>query len=342
MIVKSLSRNAGSVGQLIRYIFRNRVVPDHNPLRESYRNALNALHIDYTERDLVHLQAELFDRQLWEATKDMNSEECWQYILDTFYSEPLQKLTHNASTLVFGQHVRSVTVADVVAEFEEHENKRLYKRKDNVVQHVVLSWHKDDTLALTNNVISDLVERYMAEFSNSKITGITHNETDHTHVHLVVGSQLNGLSSRISKERFQEIKVALQRYQQKYPELTSLPEHSLTQARKARSAYSYIKNERSSVKNQLIDLIETIRPQSSEHLFNELSQQGFTVYERAGKKGLIHSETGLKFRMNRLPIDMEHLEAADMQLAKEEGELSMLRQLRERSAEKDLENEMNR
>ncbi|MBW7840911.1 MAG: hypothetical protein H3C36_15020 [Chitinophagaceae bacterium] len=46
--------------------------------------------------------------------------------------------------------------------------------------------------------------------------------------------------------------------------------------------------------------------------------------------------------MNRLPIDMEHLEAADMQQAKEEGELSMLRQLRERSAEKDLGNEMNR
>lgn len=306
----------------------------HDSITQSYYDALNRVGVKFTERDIQHLHSELFDKELMRATKGMTAEESWQYILKTHYKDTPQpkKQKEQSEPVMFRHNLRARTLPGIIKEFEANESKRIHKRVDQKVEHVILSWNDLDKTKLTNEIVSDIVQKYiLIRGQNSVVTGTVHTELDHLHVHLAVGAQLNGLSSRISKQRFQEIKMELQAYQQeKYPELfNSLPKHqAIDRIKEEKGFYKILKNERTPVKNDLLKIIETIKTTSTKNMATLLAQHGYVPYERGGKvTGLIHSETGLKFRFSRLPLELAPLK--EHTVTKEEQDLHHLKELRD-------------
>src|SRR5690606_19219063 len=89
-----------------------------------------------------------------------------------------------------------------------------------------LSFHKDDTVHLSREVIEDLVTHYPdLRAPNSLAFGMSHHDRDHVHVHLMI-SAVELRSSRsawLGKEQFASVQQELERYQQaRYPELQSV------------------------------------------------------------------------------------------------------------------------
>lgn len=283
----------------------------HDPLSQSYHDALNQIGVEFEEKDIDHLHSELFDSELVRATKGMTAEESWQHILNTYYENEPQpsRQTEINEPVLFKYNLRAQSLPGIIKEFQENESRRIYKRVDQKVEHVILSWNGLDKAKLTNEIVTDIVQKYISiRGQNSVVTGTIHTELDHLHVHLAVGAQLNGLSSRVSKQRFQEIKMELQKFQQeKYPELfNSVPKHkSIDSNTGEKGYYKILKNERTPIKNELIHIIENNKPSSTKELTTLLVEHGYEPYERGGKvTGIMHSKTGLKFRISRLPVEL--------------------------------------
>lgn len=165
--------------------------------------------------------------------------------------------------------------------------------------------------------------------------GTIHQSTDHIHADLVVSStQQNGFSSRISKQHFQDIKLELQQYQNEmYPELSnSLPEHkNVGQSIKSEVVWKNLRNERSPLKKQLLNLLEQNNTLSKDELFKVLEEERFIPYERRGKVTGLQHESGCKFRFSRLgynidkeqEIDQGLTELRDLRGEKGRGELEL-------------------
>ncbi len=126
--------------------------------------------------------------------------------------------------------------------FKENESGRVYKRSDaTAINHVILSRSGSDRQYVTESMMKDIAKKFIEiRGENNLYAGTAHYDRDHTHLHLVVcGSQLNGKSSRISQDEFENLKVTLDAYQrEKYPELSnSLPEHGRGKAIKEKRSH---------------------------------------------------------------------------------------------------------
>jgi hypothetical protein len=131
---------------------------------------------------------------------------------------------------IIRHNIRKNSIEGYIAEFENNFANRRRKAKNQVrLHHTILSWHKADSQFITDRKLKALVREYIRLRGETNLyVGTKHEDRSHCHIHLVMSShQLNGQSSRISKNEFENLKLQLDSYQREhFPELThSLPQH---------------------------------------------------------------------------------------------------------------------
>ncbi len=334
MIIKCLSRK-GNVDQLIKY-----VLADHKiePVREKPYKQPYIPGIKLSEKDRYYLEVERNDSALMkefkEHAKDGNMVKFIQeHILKQDKKEVVQKLPG----ILIKQNIRARSIAGYVKAFTENEKMRQHVRNNNVkAYHHIISFSNLDTKQINEGILKDIAQKYMSlRGDNSLFLGAVHQDKEHIHIHLVQsGTQYcTGLANRVSKQQFQEQKLAMQAYQkEKYPQLVhSLPEHGRSKDMQInRAVEKNIKtHERSVDKDILLGLLETIysKSTSTEHFLSQLQTHGHEPYFRNGRLQGVKFDGEHKFRFSNLGFK-ERINDLEMLKEREGKELKEIQQLR--------------
>jgi hypothetical protein len=221
--------------------------------------------------------------------------------------------------------------------FNEIEALREHKRANAIgVYHHILSFSSKDKEHISDAMLKELAVKFIQLRGQDNVyIGTKHTDKEHIHLHLAMTAvDLGGRSARISRARFQELKLELDRYQKEhYPELVnSLPDHGKKSRENTKEAIrENAKTHRTTEKVVLSEVLETAFAQSGslEQFLSELGEKGYTPYYRSGILTGITTEGNRKFRLARLGYPVEKLHA--LNLAKERGEkqLAELKALRE-------------
>jgi hypothetical protein len=342
VIIKSLSRKASSggvIGNLFRYLFQEQKVTYRTPkllfdtlcLYERTGKTVYVAGIRLAPSDVKYLLAEIEDAKLLSELK------AFKGTVKEFITERLMahnpEIAKQGKPLIITHNLRNRSLDGFIKEFERNEASRIHQRSDQTaVYHTILSWSNSDAEKITDAMLREMGKEYIRlRGDNNLFCAVKHAEVTHTHLHfLVSGTSLNGMSSRISKEKFAEIKKGMDAFQkERYPELfNSLPQHGKKEIDK--EAGKNIKRiERTTVRESLLScLAETYRlSTSTEHFLTQLKEQQIVPYERSGKPTGVTYE-GYKFRFSRLEFDLEKLQKLDVQNAKAEKELQELQAIR--------------
>ncbi len=258
-----------------------------------------------------------------------------------------KKAMREPEPFIIKHNLRGDTIAQFNKEFRVNEAQRIHTSSRQVaIHHTILSWADADAEKVNDAMLKDLANEYIRlRGENNLYVGTVHREKDHVHLHLAMSAtRLDGISSRIPKEVFQEIKVKLQQYQkEKYPELShSLPKHRMGNDKKVdKEAEKNIKTQRrSSDKEILLGLLETTyeKSQSVEQFLEEIKKHGHEPYYRNGTvlQG-IKFEGNQKFRFTNLGFSKDKILELDTRKDKEENEVKELAELRQPTKNRLLE-----
>lgn len=258
------------------------------------------------------------------------------------YVSQESKVGQQAEPFLIRHNLRGKDTNSFIQAFKENEVNRLHKRSDaTAVNHVIISWSNLDKEFVTEAMMKDIANKFIeVRGENTMVAGTAHYDRDHTHLHLVVsGSQLNGKSSRISREEFANLKVTLDAYQrEKYPDLShSLPAHGRSKAIKEKEVTLDQRSGRTSTKEQLLQLMnETFSTAKSKQSFLEvLSAKGYQPYYRADALTGVQLENGRKFRFKTLGYDEDKMQQLGSIENIEKTELDALDHLRTYGAEQE-------
>lgn len=263
-----------------------------------------------------------------------------RYVLDEkkqLKSDNIFLIKHN----LYGQ-----TLAEFVRQFEANEANRIHKRSDQIsLQHAILSWHRDDSNLITDGMLNDMAEEFIRlRGKNNLYLFSKHEDKSHIHLHgIVSATQLNGYSSRMSRQNFAYLKTALQEYQkERYPELShSLPRHGLAKE----IGISEIKPEeftrvgKTTQKETLRQIWHTaIRTaQSHEDLLQQFKDLGHLPYYKGDKLQGIAFDGKTKYRLTNLGMPTEKLIEIAKNEVTEAMALAELQSIRSRSEEQEKE-----
>lgn len=282
-------------------------------------------------------------------SRKSNTGQLVKYVLRYITKEEktaLKRADTKASPFIIRHNIRARTsVPNIIKEFQENETFRLYKRKDSVkLFHTIISFGDGDKEKVTDAILKDVAKKYIAlRGKNSLYVGAKHVE-DHIHIHLISsGTSLDGYSARISKQKFHQIKLALEAYQkERYPELIhSVVEHSPKKPKTKEAILQTIKAARQTTKESLLTSLHRLSANATslDDFLTKLQEQGIEPYYRNGKlQGCKDGNT--KFRFSRLGVDTEKLEALSQEKSAEDealDELQVLRSGREKQQIKTVE-----
>ena len=222
-------------------------------------------------------------------------------------------------SIVITHNVRGNTAAEWEQEFREAEEGRLNRRKDNVVlYHELMSFHDDDSSAITPERLDDLTLQYInLRADRGLVVAMSHHDRDHVHVHLCISGveHSTGKSLRMSQSQFTAVKRSVQAYQQKrYPEITkSIADHG-RRARQVRSDKEYLMKQRTGLPSKREELALQLRAlfdrsRSMERFAQGLKQQGMELYLRNGRPQGVRAN-GVKHRLSSLGFTQDEVERA--------------------------------
>lgn len=121
--------------------------------------------------------------------------------------------------------VLEARIDNMLTQFEDNNKKRLVPhKKANRAYHEIISFHVNDSQNLSKEAMIDIARTYAKERSpHSLVVSSMHRNKEHLHIHVIVSAvELGGKVKRLSKSEFQELKLKMERYQDKHLQL----EHS--------------------------------------------------------------------------------------------------------------------
>jgi hypothetical protein len=225
------------------------------------------------------------------------------------------KQNNQESAIVLVRHnLRSKNVQGYINEFKQNETFRVYHRKDSVILfHTVLSFSPNDQHRINNTMLKDMAKKFVDLRSpNCLNLAVAHLEREHKHIHIITsGVQVNGKSSRVSKQEFAHILSELENYQQeKYPELIhSKNSHTKTKALDKVQLINQLQKTRESKKSSLLINLENAYQlaQSPDEFIKSITDNKHEPYYRNNKlQGVLVD--GRKFRLSSLGFDTKKLE----------------------------------
>ncbi|MCU0435373.1 MAG: relaxase/mobilization nuclease domain-containing protein [Bacteroidia bacterium] len=209
-------------------------------------------------------------------------------------------------------NVRGKGIGDWARSFRENEQHRLRTRKNSVyLNHEIISFHRDDSDALTLPKLESLVREYIQlRNPNGCYVAVPHFDRFHVHVHICSSAvqYRTGESMRMSRGEFALLKKNIQDFQQKeFPELSrSVVRHG----RKADGVTSdkevqYMRRTgKLSKRYEVREVVQECkrRAGTQDEFYALLKVKGIETYVRGGKVyGVIYS--GRRYRFTNLGIE---------------------------------------
>ncbi len=322
MVVKSISRKS-NVGGLVKYILRA-----DTPVKHAERPSFQALYVPgvpFTKLDLRYLHAEGVDKAIDNEIKVKFGGNIQAFIVDQITKQPFVLTTHN---------LKSRDMLGIIKEFERTEQNRIHKRADqNIATHEILSFKKNDTSKLTPAILKDLAQEYIKlRGPTTQALAVLHSDKSHMHIHICMSStRLDGMANRISKHDFAvEVKEKFQEYQKnKYPFLESVVQHG-----RGKNENGLEKNKKTNEREKDKQLLQHVlaeaisKTRSIDELKTILQEHNHEIYFRNGTAQGVKFEGDRKFRFSNLGIDLSSLLEKEAKKAKEDKELTELRNIR--------------
>ena len=261
----------------------------------------------------------------------------FKYVFKEKNIEPTkpEQSKNDKSKFIIRHNIRSRSVKGFIKEFKENEKYRLVHRKDSVkLFHNIISFSNKDKEHINDKLLKDIAQKFIEERGlNNMYAGTKHEDKDHIHLHITIsGTQLNGRSSRISKQQLHHIKIALDKYQrEKYPQLKhSLPEHGKSKRLAKEAIVERVKTERQTDKQALIESLEKAysTSKSQEQFISRLINSGHQPYFRNGAFQGVRFEGKTKYRLSGLGFDKTRLQALGQVKTNQDKTLNELRNLR--------------
>ena len=247
-----------------------------------------------------------------------------------------EQLKTDKNKFIIRHNIRSRSINGMIKEFKENESFRLVHRKDSVkLFHTIISFSIKDKEHINDKLLKDIAKKFIEERGLNNLYAGTVHYSEHIHLHISVsGTQLNGRSSRISKQKLHSIKLALDKYQrEKYPKelANSLPEHGKNKRLAKQSIIQTIKAERQTNKQALLECLEKtyLNSKSQKHFLSQLKDLGHEPYFRNGSFQGVKFEGKTKFRTNRLGFDKTKLQVLDRVKANQDFGLKELQKIRD-------------
>lgn len=106
--------------------------------------------------------------------------------------------------------------------FNEIHNRQVLKSNSNRMYMEIISFDKKDTDVLSNETLTKIARKYVKERSKKAISlAVVHRDKSHTHLHILLSAidYKTGVNNRISREKFKQVKLEMEHYQQKFPEI---------------------------------------------------------------------------------------------------------------------------
>lgn len=238
------------------------------------------------------------------------------------------------ATVLLKHNLRSKDIDGYIKEFKQNEAYRIYRRKDSVILfHTILSFAPEDKKRITNSILKDVAKRFVElRGSNCLNLAVSHSEKKHKHIHVLTsGIQINGRSSRVSKQEFNHILNELEKYQQeKYPSLIhSKNTHIKSKIQDKEQLIAHLQNTRKSNKLSLLTNLDNAyrEANSKDDFSNRLSSFGYEIYFRNGRPQGILAD-GKKFRFTNLNFDTTNFERLNERELKDSQALTQIQTIR--------------
>lgn len=287
MILKSLSRKSG-VGAIVRYVLQAEKL-ERPKSKAHHERPLYVPGVKFTAKDLLYLKRELEDAIMMREYKEHISRggTLKEFMVQQMYGEKPGK---ENGALVITHNLRSKSVNGYIKEFEAINDLRIHTRSGQVkIYHEIMSWNAKDSHLLTDTHLRAMADKFIELRGKGNAYLVSkHADRGHVHLHfLISGTQMNGLSSRVSKQEYaKNIKLGMEKFQRTVlPELVnSLPAHGKKAAKEKGAEKLYKNDERLSVKNSLLKCLDETYSKSAtkDHFFTQLKSQKIEPYERGG------------------------------------------------------------
>ncbi len=236
------------------------------------------------------------------------------------------------ASIVYQHNLRSHELAGYLEEFKRNESFRIYKRKNAAILfHNIISFSPSNKNDIDQTILRNITKQFIQlRGENNLYLSVAHKEKEHIHLHVVnSGIQLNGRSSRVSKQQFASIKLGLEKYvMEKYPMLSP----------------SFIAHEKNSIIQQQNTITKRVKTRTTtKHILKELVANTYTkaisadnfkslltapnreIYYRDGRiQGVI--ENGIKYRLSRLGIPKDQIALLQEKGEQEKEQLVQLRE----------------
>lgn len=235
------------------------------------------------------------------AHKTTNYENVINYVLSEYLkTDDSFALFHN---------VWSTDVKEAAKAFRENTKLKPKRKNGNVLYHEILSFSPLDSKNLTVAKIEDLVRKYIElRCPNCLVVAGLHRDKDHWHVHLMVSANeyLSSKAFRLSKAEFRNIKIEMERYQLKYPEIEN--SFVFLENKKKTKEVKKPKYKNEAKKEQLKDLVKKVFEEAKGKIdfIEQLKNNGLLPYDRNGELYGVWSEKN-RFRLSGLGIKTEHI-----------------------------------
>jgi hypothetical protein len=200
------------------------------------------------------------------------------------------------SSIVLCTNMATLNPNEIIEDFQE-QTKLNHKVKKPVF-HTFLSFHKNDTVQLNQNMLVKIVLDYVKEMnlSHTQFAAFLHTDTEHPHIHLVANRVMNnGQRCKDSMEGFRG-KQACQKITKKY-RLTPANHLQHENTHEIKSGTKYDLNPEENFKKRLKPIIQSLvkEADSIEDFKNRIEKLGVEVKIKQDSKG---NNVGISFGEN--------------------------------------------
>jgi hypothetical protein len=130
----------------------------------------------------------------------------------------------SGKTMLIKHNLRGAGIDEWCREYTENEAYRIHRKKNtNAVYHEIIAFHEWDRHQITLATLEKVTREYIRQRNpHALVIATAHMDQPHIHVHLAISGveYRTGQSLRVSKEVFNDMKLQMEKYQEReFPEI---------------------------------------------------------------------------------------------------------------------------
>lgn len=249
-------------------------------------------------------------------TKRSYTSQRYKQLIDYIFDD--KGRINNQNTFTIWHNLKSTNKNEVIQEFIENDQYRKIRKRGVVLYHEIVTFHPDSKSELNLVILEDIANKFIElRGKNALCLAKPHIENDNIHIHFVFsGTEYKSAKTlRLDNKSFKSLRLNMELYQQKYPELDSsivylnkwqknrlMEQDTIKQSE---NEFQLKKRTKKQSKKDLVKLlVHDCYHQSSgkEDFFQQLIEKGLELYKYRQKINGLKDKEGRKHRFSSLSL----------------------------------------